>query len=45
MAMMMIITKARRGCELILDNPPIGYSVETMVEIVASDYFSGGDGG
>jgi hypothetical protein len=39
-AMMMSITKARRGCELILDNPAIGCSVEAMIEIAVTDYFS-----
>ena len=38
--MMMSITKARRGCELILDNPAIGCSVEAMIEIAVTDYFS-----
>jgi hypothetical protein len=44
MAMMMIITRTRRGCELILDNPLIGCSIEAMIEIATTDYFSGGDG-
>jgi hypothetical protein len=44
LTMMMLVGRAK-WTELVLRNPPIGCSVETMIEVATTDYFSCADGG